>query len=89
MLFDKVFRLKNEVVPKVAEPVAIGDHPPVVPSFMELMEESLKRADASPRSLVYTLRFYRRVAGGLGINGSKPEDVAVALLNRIEGNKDG
>ena len=42
---------------------------------------ALKAAKATPRSVAYSLRFYRQLAKRARLDGSKPEEVADWLLD--------
>ena len=53
-------------------------------NYMELVEQELKSIAANPNSLKYLLRFYRAIYKGLDLDGSKPEDVAQAILDKIK-----
>ena len=53
--------------------------------FEEAFWEALQAANATPRSVAYTLRFYREVAALINVPGDKPEAVANRLMSRIRG----
>ena len=52
--------------------------------FLRDMVSQLRESQATPNSLKYTLRFYRAISAWLGINGSKPEQVAEELAKRVK-----
>ena len=80
LLTDKVRKLTAPVVHSA------GEHPPPVHiPFIQELEKVVKDGGGNARSLNYTLRFYREVAHELSIDGSKPEEVARKLMEKING----
>ena len=81
-LDNQAWILKGLVAPPTPTP-AVARKQPAGGDWWWEVEQSLKEAGADPRSLTYTMRFFRRVAGKAGIDGSKPERVADWLLEQI------
>ena len=53
------------------------------PDWWDAVEASLKAVGADSNSLTYALRFYRELAGRIGFDGAKPEQVANWLYGHI------
>ena len=70
-----------EVVRRAGDAVQqkVPEAQPVEDAVMAMLGEG-----ASPNSLKYMLRFYRRLAGKAGMSGAKPEAVADWLLDQLE-----
>ena len=58
-------------------------------AFLSEATQNLISAKGTTRSVVYALRFYRRIAEKAGISGAKPEDVADWLLDQLPHKNDG
>ena len=52
---------------------------------LNALADNILKIKGNPRSLVYTLRFYRHIAEKAGISGAKPEEVAEWLLTKVAG----
>ena len=79
---DKIPSTRNEV--KNMKPQMIkAPGPTPVEKYNTESAQQLLSVMATPNSEKYNLLFYREIAKGLGIDGSKPDQVAAELLKRL------